>query len=330
MTSLFELKEQLIRFCSRYEVYLTYAYKFVVAFILFGLINGNIGFVEKISTWPIALLLAIVCCLFPSGVTAFTAMALVLVNLFVLSPEVAMVAFLVFGIVFFLYFRFSPHDMGLFTATPVLCAMGIPYILPIATGLLRKRSSATALVGGAFVYYFVAGICGNVNALKLIVAGEEVDSAKLTIAVGQVLKNKEMHMMLILFVITTIVVYMIRKTSIQYAWKVAIVVGVLLQMSGMLIGYILLDVTDKMMGMLIGNLLAAILGFAIDFMFMNLDYSRTENVQMEDDEYYYFVKAIPKKMVASEDKTVTEFNGIPGFALKMKSKKEKGEKRAEY
>ena len=30
-------------------------------------------------------------------------------------------------------------------------------------------------------------------------------------------------------------------------------------------GYILLDVTDKMMGMLVGNLLAAVIGFAIDF-----------------------------------------------------------------
>ena len=152
MTSLFELKERLIRFCSRYEVYLTHVYKFVVAFVLFCLINGNIGFAEKISTWPIALVLAVVCCLLPSGVTASTAMALVLVNLFVLSPEVAMVAFLVFGIVFFLYFRFSPHDMALFTVTPVLCAMGIPYVLPIATGLLRKRSSVTALAGGAIVY----------------------------------------------------------------------------------------------------------------------------------------------------------------------------------
>lgn len=330
MTGLFELKERILRFCSSYEVYLVYAYKFVVALILFGMINKNIGFVEEISTWPIAIALASGCCLLSTGVTAFVAMLLVLVNLFVLSPEVSFVALLVFGIVFFLYFRFSPHDMVLFTITPVMCALGIPYVLPIAAGLLRKRRSATALAGGAFVYYFIAGVYQNMNALKLIVAGVEVDSAKISIAVGQVLENKEMHLMLFLFAITTIVVYTIRRMSIQYAWKLAIVVGVLIQMSGMLIGYILLDVTNKMIGMLIGNLIAALVGFAIEFMFMNLDYSRTERVQMEDDEYYYFVKAIPKKMVTSADKTVTEFNGTSGFALKMKSKKKEGENRAEY
>ena len=331
MTNLFELKERILRFCSSYEGYLIYAYKFVLALILFGMINGSIGFVEAISTWPIAIALALGCCLLSMSFTAYVAMGLVLVNLFALSPEVALVALLVFGIVFFLYFRFSPHDMVLFTITPVMCAIGIPYVLPIAAGLLRKRRSVTALVGGAFVYYFVAGIYQNINALKLIVAGVEIDSAKLSIAVGQVLENKEMHMMLFLFAITTIVVYSIRRTSMQYAWKMAIVVGVLIQMSGMLIGYILLDVTNKMIGMLVGNLLAALMGFAIEFMFMDLDYSRTERVQMEDDEYYYFVKAIPKKMVASTEKTVKEFNGTPGFALKMKSKKKEkeGENRAE-
>ncbi len=37
---------------------------------------------------------------------------------------------------------------------------------------------------------------------------------------------------------------------------------------------------------------------------MNLDYARTENVQFEDDEYYYYVKAVPKKMIAKEEKVV--------------------------
>lgn len=330
MTGLFEVKKRILSFCSQYEVYLTYAYKFVIALVLLGMINGSIGFVEKLSAWPVTLGLAIACSLLPMGFTAFASLTVVLVHLFVLSPEVAMVAFLVFGIVFFLYLRFSPNDMVLFTVTPVFCAVGIPYVLPIAAGLLCKKSSVTALAGGAFIYYFIAGIYANVSALKLIVAGVKVDSAKLSITVGQVIENKEMHMMLLLFVITTIVVYAIRRTSIQYAWKIAIIIGVLIQMSGMLIGYVLLNVTDKMIGMLMGNLLAGLIGFAIEFIFMDLDYSRTERVQMEDDEYYYFVKAIPKKMVTSTEKTVTEFNGMPGFALKMKSKKEKGEKRAEY
>ena len=31
----------------------------------------------------------------------------------------------------------------------------------------------------------------------------------------------------------------------------------------------------------------------------SVDYSRTERVQFEDDEYYYYVKAVPKVVVAT-------------------------------
>ena len=325
MTELYELKERIWQICSRYEVYFYYAYKFVVAFSLFCMINNSIGFIEEISTTLVAFVVALVCSVIPLGFTVLVAVVLVMLNLLVLSFEAAFVGALVFGLVFFLYFRFSPHDMMLFTMTPLLCAMGIPYVLPIGAGLLRKKASVTALLGGMFSYYFVAGLYENINALKVIVAGADVDTTKLSVAVGQVLENKEMFLMMALFTVTTIVVHAIRRTSMPHAWKIAIVIGVLIQMTGMLVGYILLDVTDKMIGMLMGNLVATIIGFVIEFMFMDLDYSRTERVQMEDDDYYYFVKAIPKKMVASREKTVKEFNGVPGINLRKK-----GEKSAKY
>ena len=106
MTKLLEIKEQVFKFWGQYEVYLTFVYKFVIALILFSLINGAIGFMESISTFPVALLLALVCCLLPQSMTLFVAAALVTLNLYVLSIEVAITALVIFVLVFFLYFRF--------------------------------------------------------------------------------------------------------------------------------------------------------------------------------------------------------------------------------
>ena len=47
----------------------------------------------------------------------------------------------------------------------------------------------------------------------------------------------------------------------------------------------------------------------IQFLFFNLDYSRTERLQFEDDEYYYYVKAVPKAVVSSTNKRVKRFSG---------------------
>ena len=47
-----------------------------------------------------------------------------------------------------------------------------------------------------------------------------------------------------------------------------------------------------------------LLGLVLELVFFSVDYSRTERVQFEDDEYYYYVKAVPKVVVATPEKTV--------------------------
>ena len=39
-----------------------------------------------------------------------------------------------------------------------------------------------------------------------------------------------------------------------------------------------------------------------------MDYARSESLQFEDDEYYYYVKAIPKVSVSTPEKTVKRIN----------------------
>ena len=323
MTRLLEIKEQVFRFWGEYETYLRFGYKFIIALALFCIINGAVGFMESISTFPVALVLALVCCLLPQGVTLLVAAALIVLNLYVLSLEVALTALLIFLMVFFVYFRFSPKDGLLFAITPIFFTLGIPYILPIGTGLTRKIYSVAAVACGTIVYFFLNGIYVNVTALSATTVGTGVvEGNKMTITAGQLLANKEMYLTVFVFVISAVVVYVVRRVSMDHAWKVAIASGAMIQISAMFVGYLLFDITGKTLGMILGNVIAIFLGLVIEFLFMNLDYSRTERVQFEDDEYYYFVKAVPKKMVASSEKEIIQFSGFaPLEKLKQRRKK---------
>ncbi|MBR3811664.1 MAG: hypothetical protein IKJ16_04955 [Agathobacter sp.] len=324
MAKLLEIKDQIFRLRGEYETYFKFIYKFVIALALFCIVDVSVGFNESISTFPIALLLALVCCLLPQSVTLFVAAALIVANLYVLSLEVALTSVLVFVLIFFLYFRFSPKDGVLFALTPICFALHIPYILPIGTGLLRKAHSAAAVACGTVCYFFLDGIYQNVTALQATIAGGgDVVATKMTITAGQLLTNKEMYFTVIVFVISTIVVFGIRNMVIDHAWKVAMASGALVQISGLFVGYLLFDISGKTLGMILGNLVAVALGLALEFLFMDLDYSRTERVQFEDDDYYYYVKAVPKKMIASMDKEVIEFSGKnPLDKIKSRRKKE--------
>ena len=315
MTKLLEIKKQLFHFCGKYEAYLKFVYKFIIALVLFVLINETIGFMESISTMPVALVLALVCCVLPQNMTLLVAAGLIAMDLYVLSAEATLTAVLIFGLIFFLYFRFSPKDGVLFMLTPICFALHIPYVLPIATGLLRKKYSVAAVACGTIVYFFLGGIYENVTAIQ---------GTSMTITAGQLLANKEMYLTIVVFVLSAIVVHTVRKMSIDHAWKVAVVSGALVQVSGLFVGYIFFDIVGKTFGMIVGNVVAILLGMVIEFLFMDLDYTRIERVQFEDDDYYYFVKAIPKKMVASSDKEIIQFSGFSSLE-KFKERRKKKE-----
>ena len=72
----------------------------------------------------------------------------------------------------------------------------------------------------------------------------------------------------------------------------------------LLVGYVLLGMPEKIMWVLIGTAVSIVICLILEFFFYNLDYSRIERVQFEDDEYYYYVKAVPKNTVSVPQKRV--------------------------
>lgn len=118
-----------------------------------------------------------------------------------------------------------------------------------------------------------------------------------------------MYLVLGIMVATFVIVNIIRRLSIENAWMIASITGILFEGIGLIAGYMLLGISGKTIGVLIGCAIAAVVSFVIQFFFFSLDYSRTERLQFEDDEYYYYVKAIPKAMVSGMDKKVTKFSG---------------------
>ena len=319
MTNLLEIKDRLIRFYSKYETYLFPVVKFIVAIVLFTVINMNIGFMEKISRFPIALILALVCAILPVNATIWLAAFVVLADMYALSMEVAVTTLVLFAALFFLYFRFAPKDGFAAVLTPVCFKLNIPYVMPIGCSLLRDAYSVVAIICGTVIYYFLDGIHQNSGTLKNVVADGENAAAtsKFDISVGQLLSNKEMYLVIAIFTITAIVVYLVRRLEVEHAWTLAIISGVLIEVVGLFAGYLVLNVSGKTLGLLIGNILSLLISFVIQFLFMNLDYARTERVQFEDDDYYYYVKAVPKKMVAVKEVTVKHFGNTASMGKRI-------------
>ena len=117
-----------------------------------------------------------------------------------------------------------------------------------------------------------------------------------------------MYLVLLTFLLVTLIVLFIRRLSIDHAWTVAIIVGGLVNFIVLFTGYVLLGISGRITGLVAGSLISLAVALILEFLFFNLDYTRTERVQFEDDEYYYYVKAVPKIYVAEKEKRVKKFN----------------------
>ena len=305
MVALLELREKLVRFYGKNDVYVTPLMKFLLSLISFMLINANIGYMTKISSMPVAMILAAICSILPINGMITIAAIIILLHLYELALEVCLVGFLLFAFVYFVYFRFSPKYGYNAVLMPVCYKLGIPYIVPIGSGLLGEAYSVVSVVCGSAVYFFLNGVHANEATLGGTTEG---GTSKIAIAINQLVGNKEMYLVIAVFALATLVVYIVRRMDIDNAWTVAWMSGVIFETVGLIAGYILLGISGKVLGVILGGVVTCALAVVIQFLFFNVDYTRTERLQFEDDEYYYYVKAVPKAVIAGSNKQVKHFN----------------------
>lgn len=301
-----EIKEQINRIYNKYEVFIVPVLKFLLALVSLLVINGQLGYMRRIDSTGIVLIVALLCSFLPGGFILVFAALFVLLHFYALAIEVALVGLCVFLVIALLFFRFSPKDSLVVLITPICFFLKIPYVMPICMGLVGTPASAVSVGCGVIVYYLVSFVSGNMTAISAL--DEAENTARLRMVIDALIDNRAMLVILAAFVVTTIVVYLIRRLSVDYSWTIAIVAGAMLDAVIVLIGDLVYDTNVSVFGVLLGSLVAALIAKAVQFFVFSVDYNRTEKVQFEDDEYYYYVKAVPKMTVAAPEKTVKKIN----------------------
>lgn len=307
MTALLEAREHLKNFYSRFDVYIIPVLKFALAMITFMLINRNLGFMARLQNRGVLMIAALLCSFLPANVMIVFAAAFIVLNVYALSMECAIVVFALFMLMALLYFRFSPSDALAVLLTPVCFMLHIPYVVPLVCGLVCTPLSAISVGCGVAVYYVLDYVRVNSSVLGNIEAESAVQKFKYVID-NLLMSNRSMVAMAAAFAVTIILVYIIRRLSVDHSWTIATVVGAISCVVIVLVGDMTFDLGVSLSGVVFGGLVSAVITFVMQFFILSLDYSRTEHLQFEDDEYYYYVKAVPKMTVAAPEKKVKHIN----------------------
>ena len=75
MTALLEFKQKLKGLYAQYEIYLLPLLKFILAAVYFTWINTNMGYMKALDSMFVVLILALICCILPSGMMIFTGLS---------------------------------------------------------------------------------------------------------------------------------------------------------------------------------------------------------------------------------------------------------------
>ena len=304
MTELLEIREKIKLIYSRFEAFILPLAKFLLAFIVLLSLNSKLGYMGRLDNIALVLIVALMCSFLPVGCIILFAMLFSLLHMYALAMEAALVGLCLYLVMFLLFFRFSPKDSLVVVLTPLLFFLHVPYVMPIAVGLVCGPASMVSVGCGVAIHYLLQTVVDSAAALNTM--GDEEAIAKIRLVIDGVIGNREMMVMIAAFAITVLVVYLIRRLSIDYAWTIAMVSGALIDVMILLIGDLIYDINTSVVSALLGSLLAV--AKIIEFFRFCVDYNRTEKVQFEDDEYYYYVKAVPKMTVAMSTKTVKKIN----------------------
>lgn len=300
------MKEQLQELYSTKSKYIEKGIQFVLAILTFFFINQDMGYMKTLANPVVTFGLAVICAFLPPVVTVWIAAFLILIHMAAISLGIMAVTACMFLLMFVFYLRFSPKMAIIVLLMPLAFMLKVPYVIPVACGLMAGVASIVPIVCGTIVYYMTDYVKTSAEALKGV--GGQGMINQITAYAKQTFQNKEMLVTVIAFIICVFLVYAIHRMSANHAWKVAAASGAVVNIVMIAAGDIVLGIKPSYPELILGNAAAVAIGLILELLFFSVDYSRCESVQYEDDDYYYYVKAVPKIVVSKPEKTVKHIN----------------------
>lgn len=306
MAFLLELKDRFNKFYNKYDTYFVPVVKFLVALVAFIILSVSIGDNSKLGNPLFAFVAAVVCAFIPNGGTILLLSLFMLVHLYSISAEFALIALCVIIIMYLLYFRFTPKSGYIVIITAALCMLKLPYLAIVSIGLLSSWLACIPVSFGVIIYYIIRTASQYESAISDVSLTDSVE--QISYLSQSLFGDKGMVTLIVAFAATIIITYCIRRLKIDNSWVYAIACASALEFIVLVVGQIALGAKLNIVLIVIGVLLGVVVAYICKIVFFSLDYKRTEYVQYEDDEYYYYVKAVPKINVSATDVKVKHIN----------------------
>ena len=293
LTKLLEIRNIVIDTYRKVRHFVNPVIKFIIALLVFSNINSAIGFNPDFAKTSIVLVMSLVSAVTPGGVMVFLAMVLALLHVYYASLFLSIIVLMIFIVFYAALMRFSNGNAIVAVLIPLLAPLNLHFAVPMVLGCVATPVSVLPCACGVAFYYLIDVIktvagkaIEEINLDEIITYYKDI----LDVMIGQ----KEMYIVIIVFALVIIVVFLLRRLPFDYSFLISVGAGAAVNIIGLLIGSLKFDLSISVGSIIFMSIICAFITMASDFMKRVLDYTAIEHVQFEDDDFYYYVKAVPK------------------------------------
>ena len=306
LTKLLEFRGMARRFFQKYQLIIEPVFRFIIAYLAFHTINNALAYNTKAANPVIELGLAAVGAFLPPVVLILLCAMLAILQVYSASPILAALAVVIFAVLYCFIARFSGKYGYAVVAVPILFVFKMPYLVPLLLGMIATPMAIFPTVSGVIVYFVF-------RVIQEAATRQDISSLDATLAlyidvVNSLFKHKEMFITAAIFAAVIFIMWLVRRLRFEFVFEITILLGAIVNIMGFLLVNLQMDINVGTGDMILGTIVSMLLVFVAQFFRVVLDYTSVEHVQFEDDDYYYYVKAVPKIDVSMLQKNVTTFS----------------------
>lgn len=291
VVSILKLRKNIQELYQKQNRWMDILAKGVAALALFLSINTLYNDTKGVAL-IMAVMFAVICSVLPKNWIYPASAVLTTIHLFHISWDIAAAYLAAVVLSYLLLCRMKPETAVIIAFAPLFFQLKVPFLLSLLVGCFSSLFGVAAMAFGAAFYYIGVYSKDVVNLLSSATGKETVIAVKTVI--DRFSADKNFFLLLGAMVIAAIVVYLLYHQSMDYSWYIGIVAGGLLGLVVYLAGGIIFDIETGNLIYVFTIPVAVLAACGVQFFRCVIDYTGVEMLEFEDDEYYYYVKAVPK------------------------------------
>ncbi len=301
MVKLLDFRAKLIDLYKKTEFLAVPLIKFAFAYFVFLKLDTFLDQYDSSSTFDflsktaVKIILSLVVTYIPDIWFTMIIMLITVGRVTLVSIEAGIITFIVLLIIYLLFLTMFREKAILSIITGLALSLNLSYVVPIMVAIFVGPVAIVPVAVGIIVYYLSGSLEGLI-AMKgdglVQMPFVLIDMYKFFIS--QLASNKIMLITIFVFAVVILATYYVSRLEINYAHYMAIGFGAIVMVFGFIIVNTVMKSSISIPEMVKGTLIAVAVAIVAQFLRFSLDYKKVEKHQFEDDDYYYYVKAIPK------------------------------------